>query len=207
MANLKEKLLGLMDNGVTQAMKLVDTIQETMNDIDWDEQFESLNSMKDSLIKKGNELIGDFTELVKQVKDNISDFEVTVPFDEAAGEKFESKIDGHKLTLEVTFKDEFTERSSKNVVTIPSNCDIEKMELKANAANKTMTVVIPKKLEESSDVNDIPASERRTDTVESKLLKKFRENIEKGSSKVTTDEPQKVEMPRGANGRFVKRKK
>ena len=63
MANLKEKLLGLMDTGVSQAMKLVDSINETIDGIDWDEQFESLNSVKDSLIEKGNSLLSDFNEL------------------------------------------------------------------------------------------------------------------------------------------------
>ena len=97
MANLKEKLLGLMDNGVSQAMKLVDTIQETMDGIDWDEQFEFLNEKKEAMLKKGEELLGDFNELMKQVKNNLTDFEVTVPFDEALGEKFSYAVEGNKI--------------------------------------------------------------------------------------------------------------
>jgi hypothetical protein len=143
MANLKEKLLGLMDNGVSQAMKLVDTIQETMDGIDWDEQFESLNGVKDSLLKKGNELIGEFNELVKQVKNNISDFEVTVPFDETLGEKFEAKVDDNKLVVEVTFKNETSERSNKTTVVIPQNCDIEKMTQKYNSLAKYFNTTNP----------------------------------------------------------------
>ena len=85
MANLKERLLGLIDNGTSAALNLVDKMNETINSIDWDEQFESLNTVKDSLLKKGNELLGEFNELMKQVKNNISDFEVTVPFDESLG--------------------------------------------------------------------------------------------------------------------------
>ena len=215
MGNFKEKLLGLMDNGVAQAIKLVDTIQETMDGIDWDEQFESLNDVKDSLLKKGNELIGEFNELIKQVKNNISDFEVTVPFDEALGEKFEAKIDGNKLTIEVTFKDETSERSNKTTVVIPQNCDVEKMTQKYNTLAKTMTVVIPKILAEPTPKAEEPkaggfklkkatATKKKVTTAKtevpevheaaSKLLKKFRENTEKASG-----------IRRAPNGRFVRR--
>ena len=219
MANLKERLLGLIDNGTSAALSLVDRMNETINSIDWDEQFESLNTVKDSLLKKGNELLGEFNELMKQVKNNISDFEVTVPFDESLGEKFESKIEDGKLIVEVTFKDEHTERSNKTAVTIPQNCDIEKKTEKYNAVTKTMTVIIPKVINEPKEevktekkkstrykVSRVAATkkEAKEDTTShaqeaaSKLLKKFRENSAKTATKV-------VQQSRAANGRFVKR--
>ena len=203
-----------MDTGVSQAMKLVDSINETIDGIDWDEQFESLNSVKDSLIEKGNSLLSDFNELVKQVKNNITDFEVIVPFDEAIGEKFECNVEDGKLIVEVSFKDENTERSNKTAVNIPQNCDVEKMTRKYNPVNKTMTVVIPKVINEPSEekkVDEKPEGYRlkKTSTtprrkkveeqphaVESKLLKKFRENTAKATRVVT---------PRASNGRFTKR--
>ena len=219
MANLKERLLGLIDNGTSAALNLVDKMNETINSIDWDEQFESLNTVKDSLLKKGNELLGEFNELMKQVKNNISDFEVTVPFDESLGEKFESKIEDGKLIVEVTFKDEHTERSNKTAVTIPQNCDVEKKTEKYNAVTKTMTVIIPKVINEPKEevktekkkstrykVSRVATTkkEAKEDTTShaqeaaSKLLKKFRENSAKAATKV-------VQQSRAANGRFVKR--
>lgn len=220
MANLKERLLGLIDNGTSAALSLVDKMNETINSIDWDEQFESLNTVKDSLLKKGNELLGEFNELMKQVKNNISDFEVTVPFDESLGEKFESRIEDGKLIVEVTFKDEHTERSNKTAVTIPQNCDIEKKTEKYNAVTKTMTVIIPKVINEPKEevktekkkstrykVSRVAATKKEAkeeDTTShaqeaaSKLLKKFRENSAKAATKV-------VQQSRAANGRFVKR--
>ena len=215
MANLKERLFGLIDNGTSAALSLVDKMNETINSIDWDEQFESLNTVKDSLLKKGNELLGEFNELMKQVKNNISDFEVTVPFDEALGEKFESKIEDGKLIVEVTFKDEKTERSNKTTVAIPQNCDIEQKTEKYNSLAKTMTVIIPKVINEPKEeaktekkksarykVSHAATPKKEEKKVEetvnhaqeaaSKLLKKFRENT--AASQV-----------RGANGRFVKR--
>ena len=206
MANFKERLLGLIDNGASAAFDLIDRMNETFNSIDWDSQFENLSDMKDSLVKKGNDLLGEFNELMKQVKNGISDFEVTVPFDESLGEKLETKIEDGKLTVEVSFKDETSERSNKTTVLIPQNCDIEKMETKFNTLAKTATVVIPKVIKERVDEEKKEgyklkksATPKKTvsdgDTHEaaSKLLKKFRENSSASGIK------------RGANGRFVKR--
>lgn len=210
MANFKERLLGLIDNGASAAFDLIDRMNETFNSIDWDSQFENLSEMKDSLVKKGNDLLGEFNELMKQVKNGISDFEVTVPFDESLGEKLETKIEDGKLTVEVSFKDETSERTNKTTVVIPQNCDIEKMETKFNTLAKTATVVIPKVIIEHVSDKDEEKKEgyklkksatprkkaNNGDTHEaaSKLLKKFRENSESASG-----------IKRAPNGRFVKR--
>lgn len=214
MANLKERLLGLIDNGASQAVNLINSMSDTINSIDWDSQFDSLNEMKDSLLKKGNELLGDFNELMKRVKDNITDFEVIVPYDMSIGEKFDHKIEGNKLIVEVTFEDENSERSNKTSVNIPQNCDVEKLTTRYNAVNKTMTVIIPKVIVEpkeepkeekkasttyklhSAATPKKKVAEKKEQTPEehqaaSKLLKKFKENTSG--------------MRRAANGRFVKR--
>jgi hypothetical protein len=215
MGNFKEKLLGLIDNGASTAMTLFGTMKDTIDSIDWDEQFNSLNEMKDSLLKKGNDLLGEFNELLKQVKNNITDFEVIVPFDESLGEKFECNVADGKLMIEVSFKDENTERSNKTTVSIPQNCDIEKMTHKYNDVAKTMTIIIPKVIAEPAEKKEeetdgyklkktaatpkkkVVEATEETHQAESKLLKKFRENTAKASGRVV--------MPRSANGRFVKR--
>lgn len=206
MANFKEKLLGLMDTGVSQAMKLVDSINETIDTIDWDEQFEFLNEKKEAMLKKGEELLGEFNELMKQVKNNLSDFEVTVAFDETLGEKFDAKVEDGKLFIEVSFKDEHTERSNKTTVLIPENCDVAKMTQKYNSLAKTMTVVIPKvivepteKKEEGYKLRKAATPRKKVETPEShdaasKLLKKFKENTERTNG-----------VKRAPNGRFVRR--
>ena len=219
MANLKERLLGLIDSGTAAAMDFVDRRNETIDSIDWDAQLDSLIEMKDSLIEKGNSLRKDFTELMKQVKNNISDFEVTVPFDEALGEKFEATVENGKLIVEVTFKDENTERSNKTVVTIPQNCDVDKKTEKYNAVTKTMTVIIPKVLKEvepeaneeakvekkprgykvsrtATPKKEAKVNDAHAEQAASKLLRKFHENTAKA---------QRVGMNRAANGRFMKK--
>lgn len=213
MANLRETLLGLVETSTRQTKNILDSVNETFNSIDWDAQIKTFNDMKDSFLKKSNELLGDFNELLKEVKNNITDFEVTVPFDEALGEKFEYSIEDGKLIVEVSFKDENTERSNKTTVNIPQNCDIEKVSTKCNTLNKTMTVVIPKVIVEPKEEKKeeekkptgfklrtatTPRKEKKVvfkkeETPEehqaaSKLLKKFRENTK-----------------RDARGRFAKR--
>lgn len=213
MANLKETLLGLVETSTRQTKNILDSVNETFNSIDWDAQIKTFNDMKDSFLKKSNELLGDFNELLKEVKNNITDFEVIVPYDMAIGEKFDHKVEGNKLIVEVTFEDEKCERSNKTTVTIPQNCDVEKLVTRYNAVNKTMTVIIPKVIVESKEE---PKEEKKPagyklrtaatpkkkvvkkeQTPEehqaaSKLLKKFKESTSGG-------------MKRAANGRFVKR--
>lgn len=223
MANLKEKLFGLIDNGTLVTKSLIDTVNETINSIDWDAQFNSLKDMKDSLLERGNELMGEFNELMKQVKNNITDFEVVVPFDESIGEKFESKIEDGKLIIEVSFEDENSERSNKTTVKIPENCDVEKMTKKYNAVNKTMTVIIPKVIIESATEEEtkpkgyklktaattprkkvvFKPKEEESHQAESKLLKRFRENSRQ--ARVVNRQTTEGGIPRGANGRFMKR--
>ena len=214
MANLKETLLGLVDVSARQTKNILDSMNETFNSIDWDSQIKTFNDMKDSFLKKSNEILGEFNDLLKEVKNNITDFEVIVPYDMSIGEKFDHKIEGNKLIVEVTFEDENSERSNKTTVTIPQNCDVEKLTTKYNSVNKTMTVIIPKVIVEpkeepkeekkasttyklhSAATPKKKVAEKKEQTPEehqaaSKLLKKFKENTSG--------------MRRAANGRFVKR--
>lgn len=212
MANLKERLLGLIDNGASQAVNLINAMSDTINSIDWDSQFDSLNEMKDSLLKKGNELLGDFNELMKRVKDNITDFEVTVPYDMALGEKFDHKIENGKLIIEVTYEDEVSERSNKTSVNIPQNCDTEKLTTRYNAVNKTMTVIIPKvivepKEEPKEEKKPAGYKLRTAATPKKKVVKKEQtpEEHQAASKLLKKFKESTSGMKRAANGRFVKR--
>jgi hypothetical protein len=214
MGNFKEKLLGLIDEGAARTLSLFDSMNETIDSIDWDAQFKALNERKDALLKKGNELFGEFNELLKQVKNNLTDFEVVVPFDESLGEKFEHSIEDDKLTVKVSFKDDNVTRCNTTTVNIPQNCDVEKLSTRYNNLAKTMTVIIPKVIIEPSaeakkeeekptagfklrKTATTPKKTKKEVTPEehqasSKLLKKFKENTANG-------------MKRASNGRFVKR--
>lgn len=215
MKNWKNTFLSLIDDGAEQAKNFV----EMVNSFDWGAQVDYLKDYRDSLIEKGNDLVKSFTDLLKQVKDSLTDFSVTVPFDESLGEKLSYKIEDNKLVVEVTYSDDTTSRSNKTSVVIPSNCDLEKISHMVNAVTKTATITIPKVVIEPSkeeatptekpdSVREEAATEAENNTpkeeetqteesmthISSKLVRKIQQNAEKARK-----------LYRGANGRFVRR--
>ena len=210
MGNLKDKLLSLVETSTAQTKSLIESMNETIDSIDWDAQVSVFNDMKDSLLKKSKEILGEFNDLLKEVKNNLTDFEVTVPFDESLGEKFEYSIEDDKLTVKVSFKDDNVTRCNTTTVSIPQNCDVEKLSTRYNNLAKSMTVIIPKIIAEAKKEEEkpttgfklhktatTPKTTKKEETPEehqasSKLLKKFKENANSG-------------IRRAANGRFIKR--
>ena len=144
MGNLKDKLLSLVETSTAQTKSLIESMNETIDSIDWDAQVSVFNDMKDSLLKKSKEILGEFNDLLKEVKNNLTDFEVTVPFDESLGEKFEYSIEDDKLTVKVSFEDDNVTRCNTTTVNIPQNCDIEKLSTRYNNLSKSITVIVPK---------------------------------------------------------------
>lgn len=219
MKNFKERFLSLIDNGANQAKSLVENFNEVVNSFDWGAQIDYLKERRDALLSKSNELLNDFNELMKHVKDSLTDFSVTVPFDESIGEKLSYEVEGNKLKVEVTYEDETSSRSNNTVVVIPSNCDLEKISLKTNEALKTATITIPKVVlidtaeEEATPtekpkkvVRKKPAKKAETNTeaeekaaeepithISSKLMRKIQQNVEK------------TKLHRAPNGRFVRK--
>ena len=216
MKNWKDTFLSLIDNGAEQAKSFV----EMVNSFDWDTKVDYLKEYRDNLIEKGNDLVKSFTDLLKQVKDSLTDFSVTVPFDESIGEKLSYEINGSKLVIEVTYSDETSERSNKTSVVIPSNCDLEKISHTVNAALKTATIIIPKMVIEPLKEEATPTEKPKKKTVRKKPADKAETNTE--AEEKAADEPmthissklvQKIQqntekariLHRAANGRFVRR--
>ena len=121
MVDFKNRLLSLIDNGASQAKTLIESFNDVVDSFDMDAQIDFFKEKKNELIKRGNELFGDFAELLKQVKESLTDFSVTVPFDESIGEKLSYEAKDGKLNIEVTYEDETSSRSNKTTVVIPSN--------------------------------------------------------------------------------------
>lgn len=206
MGNLKDKLLSLVETSTAQTKSLIESMNETIDSIDWDAQVSVFNDMKDAFLKRSKEILGEVNDLLKEVKNNLTDFEVTVPFDESLGEKFEYSIEDDKLTVKVSFEDDNVTRCNTTTVNIPQNCDIEKLTTRYNNLAKSMTVIIPKIIVEAKKEEEpttgfklhktatTPKTTKKEETPEehqasSKLLKKFKENT----------------VRRAANGRFIKR--
>ena len=219
MTDFKSKLLGLIDNGASQAKSLIESFNDVVNSFDMNAQIEYFNEKKKELINRGNELFGDFAELLKQVKESITDFSVTVPFDESIGEKISYEVKNGKLEIEVSYEDETQTRSNKTSVVIPTNCDLEQISFASNSTLKTATVTIPKKVAEPLTKEEAAPTKKPKKNVRKKVAKKAteeetpaqnKETITHISSKLAEKLSQNGSkyakmLNRGANGRFVRR--
>ena len=218
MKDFKSKLLGLIDNGASQAKSLIESFNDVVDSFDMDAQIEYFNEKKNELIKRGNELFGDFAELLKQVKESLTDFSVTVPFDESIGEKISYEVKDGKLEIEVSYADESQTRSNKTSVVIPTNCDLEQVSFSSNSTLKTATVTIPKKVIEPIKEEAAP-TEKPKKTVRKKAAKKAAEettpsNGDETMTHISSKLAEKLNqnaskyakiLNRGANGRFLRR--
>lgn len=218
MKDFKSKLLGLIDNGASQAKSLIESFNDVVDSFDMNAQIEYFNEKKKELIKRSNELFGDFAELLKQVKESLTDFSVTVPFDESIGEKISYEVKDGKLEIEVTYNDETSSRKNSTTVVIPANCDLEQVSFTSNCTLKTATVTIPKKVIEPIKEEAAP-TEKPKKTVRKKAAKKAAEeatpsNDDETMTHISSKLAQKLNqngskyakiLNRGANGRFVRR--
>lgn len=191
----RDRMLSLIDSSAQQAKSLVESINDTFEKIDFDSSMGFLAEKRDSLLERGNSLLKDFGELLKQVKDSFNDFSVTVPFDEELGEVLEYKVDGDKLTVEVKFEDETSSRSNKTVVVIPANCDTSKVNKTINKVTKTAVISIPKRVSEGKE------NEQAAEAAPQRAPRPQRP-----PRRTTPPKPKavKVAQPRGKGGRFVK---
>ncbi len=141
----KNHLLGLIDVSASRAKNFVEGFNAVVDSLDMDTCFEFMNEKKAELIRRGNDLFGEFNELLKQVKESLVDFTVTVPYDKASGETIEYRVvDGNKLEITVTFESEDTSHNNCTKVRIPQNCDLENISLTVNESKNTATITIPK---------------------------------------------------------------
>jgi hypothetical protein len=191
----RDRMLSLIDSSAQQAKSLVDVINDTFDKIDFDSSMDFLAEKRDSLLERGNSLLKDFGELLKQVKDSFNDFSVTVPFDEELGEVLEYKVEGDKLTVEVKFEDETSSRSNKTVVVIPANCDTSKVNKTINKVTKTAVISIPKKVSEGKE------NEQAAEAAPQRAPRPQRPPRRTAPPK---PKAVKVAQPRGKGGRFVK---
>lgn len=218
MVDFKNRLLRVIDNGASQAKTLIESFNDVIESFDLDAQIDYFNERKKELIKRGNDLFGDFADLLKQVKESITDFSVTVPFDESVGEKISYEVKDGKLEIEVSFADEYQTRSNKTSVVIPNNCDLEHISFNTNSNLKVATITIPKKVAQPTKEEVTPTVKPKK-TVRKKATNKVAEEItssenEETMTHISSKLAQKLNqngnkyakmMKRDANGRFVRR--
>lgn len=230
MKTFKEKLLALVENTASQARDFIGGFSTMVDEIDWDNHFNAANEFmrerKESLTAKANDLLKEFSDLVKQVKDNLTDFSITVAFDETLGEKLNYEVvknedETFSLAVEVSYNDETTTRSNKTAVKIPQNCDLTKINKTVNKVAKTVTISIPKVIIEPIEEKkkeDLGVGTKKK-KARKKAYKKVVESVKNEetdtheetthvSSKLAERLKQNVErakLRRDASGRFVRR--
>ena len=193
MGTFRNSVLSLIDSSAQRAKNLVDIINDTFEKIDFDSSMNFLSEKRDSLIERGNSLLKEFGDLLKQVKDSFNDFSVTVPFDESIGETLNYYVDGNKLIIEVKFEDETSSRSNKTEVIIPANCDTTRVSKTINNVAKTATIAIPKVVEKNEEKENKAAEAAPRQRRKPAGLRPRRETPKA-----------KVKPARAKNGRFVK---
>lgn len=164
MGTFKDKLLRAVDNTANQTKNLIEAFNDTMNSIDWDSQLDYLKEKKKTLLSKGNDLFNDINELIKRVKDNLSDFEVTVPHNKEIGEVLDYNVteDG-RLVVKVSYENETTVRENKTTILLPPNCDTANISMVYDKRAKTTTISVPKLVHEAPQGNSQPANDVEED--------------------------------------------
>lgn len=162
MKDFSKQLMRMASLAAAQAKNMVDEVNDTLSSIDWDEQWARFNERKEALVRRGNAWLDEFNEFVKQVRESVCDFKVTVPFDPNT-EEYSYNINGEKLTIEVTFNSETTTRCSKTTVVIPDHCDVSRIQTEVNKVKKTLTITIPKFPINTDEDKDVSSADRCPD--------------------------------------------
>jgi hypothetical protein len=192
--DFRKSLLALVDSTSRRAASMIGDFNDTIQTLDWDNQMSYLRERRRELIERGNELLSDLSDYMKQVKESIKDFSVTVPCDTKNGEKLEYSIDGDTLTIEVKFEDEHTSKHNKMSVRIPKNSDVKNVKATFDKEACTATISIPKILQETEesveDKDEAELFEEKPKTTRkykkrktSKLEERLDENIRKVAPK------------------------
>ena len=209
MGILRDSLSRILDNGERQALSLLNEAQRAIDNFDFDA---TVNTLRE----RGNTLYGSLNDLMKNIKDSVSDFKVIVPFNEKK-EKFSYNVTGDVLTVTVTGKG----TKSETKVTVPSNCIVDEMTHTINQKRRELIVSIPKDI--TKDENLVKAKEecwKRVNEASAKakdsvgwLKDALKERAEAVAASTTapTSKPRakksvskaKPKVVRGANGRFV----
>ena len=152
----KKAMISLLNDGTKKTVDMMNEFNTFINDIDFDKRLDELNKVKANLVERGNKLISDFSDFLKQATDSVSDFKVTIPFDGERGERFKFKIeDGNKLVVFITYESDNETKYLQNTFTIPANCVINETMTVPDPEKKTMSIIIPKAVENNdADPNE-----------------------------------------------------
>ena len=195
MGNLNSIVKNLAVNSLANSMVLLDKVQHMFDDFDTDAIGAELLRHRDRMVTRGNEWLGDLGEFFKQVKETVTAFTVTVPFDPET-ESMEVNVEDGILKITTTFKDDTTERKTFNSVTIPEGCDIERLTKKVNPEKKSALIIIPKVKKDNDNVSDKINAIVEAARAKSKNIKTKSDDTKSGTKVINPKEPKKVVKPK-----------
>ena len=191
MGNLNSIVKNLAVNSLANSMVLIDKVQHMFDDFDTETIGTELLRHRDRMVTRGNEWLGDLSEFFKQVKETVTAFTVTVPFDPET-EEMEINVEDGVLKITTSFKDDTTERKTFHSVTIPEDCDVERLTKKVNAEKKSAIIIIPKAEKEGGTVSDKINAILETAREKSKKIKK----TDAKTKVINPKQPKKVVQPK-----------
>jgi hypothetical protein len=146
MGSIGNALSRLIDNGERQALSFLSEAQRAIDNFDFD-------ATVDSILEGGKSAFASFNDVMKNIKDTISDFKVIIPFNEKK-EKYEYSVEDGVIKVTVKGKGSLRETSA----TIPSNCIIDKLSVFVDKKKGNLVITIPKNLAEDENIKKFKES-------------------------------------------------
>lgn len=190
----KKAMISLLNDGAKKTVGMMNEFNTFINDIDFDKRLDDLNKVKINLVEKGNQLINDLSDFLKQATDSVSDFKVTLPYDGERGERFKFKIeDGNKLVVFITYESDNETKYLQNTFTIPANCVINETMTVTDPEKKTMSIIIPKAVENNdaapNEEDEQSLDANATDETKSQVTEPHDEEPTEHASEAHDEEP------------------
>ena len=183
------------------ALALLSEAQRAIDNFDFD-------ATVDSIVEGSKNAFAGFNDIMKNIKDTISDLKVIVPFNEKK-EKYEYSIEDGILKVTVRGKNSLRETST----TIPSNCIIDRLSVFVDKKKGNLIITIPKNLAEDENLKKFKdtVSSKANDTASwIKDALKERAEAVAASTAAPTSKPKakknvgrvKPKVVRGKDGKF-----
>ena len=183
------------------ALALLSEAQRAIDNFDFD-------ATVDSIVEGSKNAFTGFNDIMKNIKDTISDLKVIVPFNEKK-EKYEYSIEDGILKVTVRGKNSLRETST----TIPSNCIIDRLSVFVDKKKGNLIITIPKNLAEDENLKKFKdtVSSKANDTASwIKDALKERAEAVAASTAAPTSKPKakknvgrvKPKVVRGKDGKF-----
>jgi len=205
MGSIGNALSRLIDNGERQALSFLSEAQRAIDNFDFD-------ATVDSILEGGKNAFASFNDVMKNIKDTISDFKVIIPFNEKK-EKYEYSVEDGIIKVTVKGKGSLRETSA----TIPSNCIIDKLSVFVDKKKGNLVITIPKNLTEDENIKKFKESVTSKANGTADWIKDaLKERAEKVAASTTapTSKPKKKvtkkvepKVVRGKDGKFKSAKK